>query len=78
MKISRFLRAFCLVALFAVFAFESEAKKKDESPGAAARECAKQADPKSKDDCVRAANENRTKGKSGERKEKSKAKKKKK
>jgi hypothetical protein len=37
----------------------AQAKGKDSAPGAAASQCAKEADPKKKDDCVRAANEAR-------------------
>lgn len=50
--------AFC----FALTASDARAKSKDGNQGSAASQCAKQADPKKKDDCVRAANEARKGG----------------
>ena len=46
---------FCL----ALHAFDASAAGKENTPGSVASQCAKEEDPKKKDDCVRAANEAR-------------------
>jgi hypothetical protein len=53
---------------------DSRAAGKSDAPGQAARDCAKMAEPKAKDDCVRAAREAEKKGKKGGKKDKSKGK----
>jgi hypothetical protein len=73
---SMFFRKLILTVAVAVLVsltpLDSRAAGKSEAPGQAARDCAKIAEPKEKDDCVRAAREAEKKDKKGGKKAKDK------
>lgn len=61
-----------VAVLVSLTPLDSRAAGKSEAPGQAARDCAKIAEPKEKDDCVRAAREAEKKDKKGGKKAKGK------
>lgn len=57
MSFRMFVVALALAMIMSLPVTLSHAAGKSDAPGQAARDCAKEADPKAKDDCVRAARE---------------------
>jgi len=57
MSFRKIIVALALAMIMSLPVTESHAAGKSDAPGQAARDCAKEADPKAKDDCVRAARE---------------------
>ena len=64
MKMQRLLGIFC-VSVLAMILAAMPAEAKSKGIGEAASECAKEANPQAKDECVRAAQEARGKGERG-------------
>ena len=67
-----FILAIAAAILVSLAPLDSRAAGKSDAPGQAARDCAKIAEPKEKDDCVRAAREAEKKNKKGGKKAKDK------